>query len=222
MYYVYLHKKLNGEVFYVGKGKGNRAYSKHNRNPHWENVVKKHGFTAEIVLADLQEWYAFELEKELISYYGLKSEGGTLVNIVSGGGGNGNYVFTEEDRKLISQKNSGNGNGRADKNIYNFVRIHDGETFTGTRQSFTDKYDIVVSDLFKSKIMTVLGWCLLESLDKVKKPKCDLTEYTFQHADGTSITATRRDFKKITSIDPKTLFKSKADKTVKGWSITQG
>lgn len=222
MYYVYLHKKLNGEVFYVGKGKGKRAYSKHNRNPHWENIVKKHGFVAEIVLADLQEWYAFELEKDLISYYGLKSEGGTLVNIVSGGGGNGNYIFNEEDRKLISQKNSGNGNGRADKNLYNLVRIHDGETFTGTRQSFTDKYNIVISDLFKSKVVTVLGWCLLENLDKVNKPKCDLKEYTFEHVDGTFITATRRDFKKLTDIDCKTLFKSKAHKTVKGWSITQG
>lgn len=222
MYYVYLHKKLNGEVFYIGKGKGKRAYSKHNRNPYWENVVKKHGFVAEIVLADLQEWYAFELEKDLISYYGLKSEGGTLVNIVPGGGGNGNYIFNEEDRKLISQKNSGNGNGRADKSIYNFIRIHDGETFTGTRQSFTDKYKIVVSDLFNSKILTVLGWCLLENMDKVNKPKCDLKEYTFQHTNGTSVTVTRRDFKKLTGIDPKSLFRLKANKTVKGWSITQG
>lgn len=222
MYYVYLHKKLNGEVFYVGKGKGRRAYSKHSRNPHWNNIVNKHGFVAEIVLSGLQEWYAFELEKDMISYYGLKSDGGTLVNMSDGGEGNSGYIYTDDVKSRISYRNSGNGNGRADKNVYNFLRIHDGETFTGTRQSFTDKYNIVISDLFKSEVITALGWCLLENLDKAKKPKCDLKEYTFQHTDGTSITATRRDFKKLTDIDPKTLFRSKSDKTVKGWSVTQG
>ena len=30
-YYVYLHKTLDGEVFYVGKGRGKRAKTKHGR-----------------------------------------------------------------------------------------------------------------------------------------------------------------------------------------------
>ena len=50
MYYVYLHKKPNGEVFYVGKGTKLRAWSKHGRNEHWNNIVKKYGeFAVEIV-----------------------------------------------------------------------------------------------------------------------------------------------------------------------------
>lgn len=219
MYYVYLHKKLNGEVFYVGKGKGKRAYSTHNRNRHWTNIANKYNFTVEIVMSDLQEWYAFELEKDLISYYGLKEDGGTLVNITHGGGGNGNYIFTEKDRLLISQKNSGNGNGRADKNIYDFIRLHDEEVFTGTRQSFTDKYGINISDLFKSKVMTTLGWCLLINVDKIQKSKCDLTVYTFKHLNGETIVSNRREFKKSTGIDPKPLFRSKKAKSVQGWSL---
>lgn len=32
-FYVYIHvKPHNGEIFYVGKGKGKRAYYKHSRN----------------------------------------------------------------------------------------------------------------------------------------------------------------------------------------------
>ena len=36
-YYVYLHKTLNGEVFYVGKGRLKRAWSKSNRGKNWRS-----------------------------------------------------------------------------------------------------------------------------------------------------------------------------------------
>ena len=88
-FYVYLHrKKTTGEVFYIGKGKGNRAWSKKGRNDHWNRVAKKHGFTVEVHTNDIQEWYAFELERELIAYYGRVQDGtGTLVNYTDGGEG---------------------------------------------------------------------------------------------------------------------------------------
>jgi len=41
-YYVYLHKTLDGEVFYVGKGTGKRAKSKAYRSKEWH--VKNVGF----------------------------------------------------------------------------------------------------------------------------------------------------------------------------------
>ena len=71
MYYVYLHRKAtDGEVFYVGKGKNLRASSYKSRSTFWKSVVAKYGYYIEIVETGLQEWYAFELEKDLISYYG--------------------------------------------------------------------------------------------------------------------------------------------------------
>ena len=59
-YYVYLHrKKTTGEVFYVGKGSGKRAWDNHGRSDPWRKTVSKHGKIVEILQDNLQEWYAF-------------------------------------------------------------------------------------------------------------------------------------------------------------------
>ena len=53
-FYVYLHKKkTNGEVFYIGKGRGARAWHKHSRNKFWKSVVEKHGHIVELVFEGL-------------------------------------------------------------------------------------------------------------------------------------------------------------------------
>ena len=169
MYYIYLHKKkTTGEIFYVGKGKGRRAFSRDNRNPFWYNVVEKHDFTVELVATDLQEWYAFELEKELISYYGKRSEGGILVNITDGGDGNGDYEFTDEDKLKISKANSGLANGRADKTVYKFLNLITNESFAGTRCEFQSKYNINIADLFKSKVSQVKNWTTICKMNNTK------------------------------------------------------
>lgn len=87
MFYVYLHRRASdNSVFYVGKGKLNRAYSQHSRSIYWKRIVAKHGYTVEIVQDHLQEWYAFELEKDLIAYYGREN----LCNLTDGGEGASN------------------------------------------------------------------------------------------------------------------------------------
>lgn len=100
-FYVYLHrKKTTGEVFYVGKGTRDRAWKHSSRNGYWKKVSKKYGYTVEIVLDNLQEWYALELEKDLISYYGRKNLGdGTLVNLTDGGEGSSGYIVSEQCRQ---------------------------------------------------------------------------------------------------------------------------
>ena len=79
-YYVYLHRKATtGEVFYVGKGCKNRAWSSGGRSRLWKYIVNKHGYTVEIYQDCIQEWYAFELEVDLILKYGRIDLGtGTL------------------------------------------------------------------------------------------------------------------------------------------------
>ena len=50
-HYVYIHKGPDGQIFYVGKGVGDRAYSK-DRMPHWHHYVKTRcggRYTVEIV-----------------------------------------------------------------------------------------------------------------------------------------------------------------------------
>jgi len=92
-FYVYVHRKATtGEIFYVGKGKGKRAYdlSEYGRayNPYYWRVAKKYGVSVEIIETGLQEWYALELEIDLIAYYGRCDLGlGPLVNLTDGGDG---------------------------------------------------------------------------------------------------------------------------------------
>ena len=81
-YYVYIHRKATDKsIFYVGKGSKRRAWGR-NRSDHWHRVVNKHGLIVEIYRTGLQEWYAYELEAELILLHGLMRDGGALVNRV--------------------------------------------------------------------------------------------------------------------------------------------
>lgn len=67
-YYVYLHLTPDERVFYVGKGRKGRAYSKYNRGNNWAEVANN-GFTVHIVKEHLTETEALDLEAQLISEY---------------------------------------------------------------------------------------------------------------------------------------------------------
>lgn len=113
-FYVYLHKRAtDGKVFYVGKGTRYRATAKHGRSEFWKNIVAKHGLVVEYAQRGMQEWWAFELEQELISMYGREN----LCNLTDGGEGASGCVasdgtklklaamrWTPEWRKNLSEK----------------------------------------------------------------------------------------------------------------------
>lgn len=103
-FYVYLHRRAtDGKVFYVGKGHGRRATHFLNRNRHWNNVAKKHGVIVEFYATGLQEWYAFELEIMLISYYGIEN----LCNLTHGGEGLYGMKMSEDQKAKIGMANKG-------------------------------------------------------------------------------------------------------------------
>lgn len=104
-YYVYLHRRAtDGKVFYVGKGHGRRAFDKNNgRSKWWKSIVKKYGYNVEIYLNGLQEWYAIELEKELIAYYGREN----ICNMTDGGEGMSGWTPSEETIKKRTSKTIG-------------------------------------------------------------------------------------------------------------------
>lgn len=82
MYYVYAHTKPSGEIFYIGKGKGKRAYDSSNRNRHWQFVVNKHGFLP-VILAEFEdECTALKEEALLVSHFKVFN---CLVNMTAGG-----------------------------------------------------------------------------------------------------------------------------------------
>ncbi len=111
-YYVYTHlNPQTKEIFYVGIGKGNRAWNQWaGRNKFWENYVNKYGFEVELVAENLTRNQAGKIEIELIAHLGRRQieEGGTLVNRSLGGdGGSVGYTHTEEYKQKLSKERKG-------------------------------------------------------------------------------------------------------------------
>lgn len=101
-FYVYVHRRADDNtIFYIGKGEGRRAWRKTNRNIWWKRVVEKHNYVVEVVLWDLPENDAFQLEKELITFYK-----GHLVNLTDGGEGSSGIVYSIERKNKISKLNT--------------------------------------------------------------------------------------------------------------------
>ena len=66
-YYIYGHYREDTRlIFYIGKGSNQRAWSKHNRNKYWKNIVEKHGYYVEILHCFIDEEEAYKKEVELI------------------------------------------------------------------------------------------------------------------------------------------------------------
>ena len=88
-YYVYAHKNSHtNEVFYVGKGRGRRAWDKKSRPQAWQEKIASLGdaWTVEILMYNLSELEAFQLEHEkVIEYGGPARSAGKLTNVVPGG-----------------------------------------------------------------------------------------------------------------------------------------
>lgn len=101
-FYTYSHTRNDtGAVFYVGKGKDRRAYSKSDRNKHWQNIVAKHGHTVHIASRWSTETEAFEHEKFLIACF--KDMGAALCNITDGGEGSSGHVMSVEHKANLSK-----------------------------------------------------------------------------------------------------------------------
>lgn len=105
IFYIYTHtRKDTGEVFYIGKGNGKRAWDKLKRNNHWNNITNKTDYDISIVFESTNELDVLEKEVELIRYYGRKDLGlGNLVNLTNGGEGACGRVVSVEQREKISE-----------------------------------------------------------------------------------------------------------------------
>lgn len=96
-FYVYLHRRNDTRtIFYVGKGRGRRAFLRHGRSELWTRIAKKYGWSAEIIKDGLTEAEAFNLEVETIA--GISG----LCNFTSGGEGISGYTHTEESKAAMS------------------------------------------------------------------------------------------------------------------------
>lgn len=126
IYYVYTHS-INGNVFYVGKGRGNRSHQTRSRNRHWHNVVSKYGQpTIQIVKDNLTDVESYDLEKKLISEYGIDnltniSEGGPLYGSTYDKSGKNNPMFGKTHSDIAKKRI---GDSKRDKKLKPFTDEH--------------------------------------------------------------------------------------------------
>lgn len=99
MYYTYGHYKAGSkELFYIGKGKGNRSNEKDSRSDYWQNIVNKYGYTVEIFAEWESEKDAFIHEKFLIDCF---KDLTNLCNLTDGGEGCSGYVWSDEQKAKL-------------------------------------------------------------------------------------------------------------------------
>jgi hypothetical protein len=144
-YYVYKHiNPVDGSVFYIGKGKGKRAFSKTGRNAQWREVVNKCGFIVQLEKEGLYNDEANNLELKLISEYGLSK----LTNITKGGIG-GDTISNHPNRQQIVEKIG--YHSRGDKNPNWQGKYHNEEYFRKQSISNSKKPLLVIDTLTNTK-----------------------------------------------------------------------
>lgn len=213
-FYIYTHKRQSdGIVFYVGKGRGRRAYYFHERNDHWQKTFKKHGCNVDIAASGLSECEAFELEKILIA----KFQSDKLCNKTIGGEGVSGYKFTEEQKKRLSESHKGHvatDEARAKisdakkgrKNPPHVRKLHSermkGNTL-GSLRTITPELREKIRDANKGE----------------KSHIADKNIYRFKHVDGRLFQGTRYELKEKHGDCVRALFYTKPNKSVYGWSL---
>jgi hypothetical protein len=112
--YVYRDPSRDMEPFYVGKGKGNRAYQhlmRTGKHPLVQRLqlMKREGVEPDIeIIQAIDEAHAFFLESCLIEMFGRRDlKTGTLHNLTDGGEGTSGAVWSDEVRAKMGAKNKG-------------------------------------------------------------------------------------------------------------------
>jgi group I intron endonuclease len=160
IYYVYAYLRSKdsatakaGTPYYIGKGKGRRAFVKHTVNqPTDKNLIV-------FLEKNLSELGAFALERRLIKWWGRQDLGsGILLNKTDGGEGTQARKYTEEQRMKIAGENNyffgkrlvGESNGFYGKKHTEEYKRLASESRTGV--SFDEMYGEEKSEEMRRKI----------------------------------------------------------------------
>lgn len=233
-HYVYAHRReSDGTVFYYGKGKDRRAWSASGRNPHWRHIVKKHGWSVEILRAEMPEPCALALERALI----FRDRGYKLANLTDGGGGIPGWRHTPEAKAKIGAHWIGRKHTPKMREAlakYNATRVISDEHRAKMSAAAKARKGRIVSAETRAKIAAShLG--IRPSVETLRKmsmskigkavgrdsPSYDHTIRHFTHADGSEFVGTRGDLIAkfgMGSSCMSAMLKGR-QKSVKGWSL---
>ncbi len=106
VFYVYHWLRRDGTPYYVGKGKGDRAYDKERTACSAPNDPTRIVLIAE----NLTEEDAFWLEIEEIAKYKRRCDGGILFNLTTGGEGQSGWKHAPESKEKIADALRGEKN----------------------------------------------------------------------------------------------------------------
>ncbi len=149
MYYTYAYLREDGTPYYIGKGKGDRAYRKVGKpcaTPKDKSKIIQ-------LKTNLTEEEAFNHERYMIFIIGRKDLGtGILLNKSDGGEGRSGYIPTEELKRNQSEKMKGENNplyGKRGKDSPRYGKKHTQETKDKIRKSLQGN---VISEETRIKI----------------------------------------------------------------------
>lgn len=109
MFYTYAHYKPDNSVFYIGKGRGRRAWEKSSRSKRWKQLVQEVGdHKVEILAQWSTEQEAFDHEIFLIACF--RDMGVDLINVSKGGYGASGYRHRDDVLAHLSEIRVGSKN----------------------------------------------------------------------------------------------------------------
>ena len=153
-YYTYAYLREDKTPYYIGKGKGNRAYKKHRKGI----GVPKDKSRIIFLKQNLTEEEAFRHEIYMIAVFGRKDlRTGILHNLTDGGDGASGAIKSEKTRKKLSEANKGKNNPNYGKSLSEETKrkmseVHKGKNNPNYGKSLSEETRRKMSEAQKGKI----------------------------------------------------------------------